>query len=79
MTVKEAGEIIKQERLEHNLTQEELAFLAKIDRGRLSKIERGLISRISYMTLERIFNALDMEIVPMTLEEYLAKKKKHKK
>jgi transcriptional regulator with XRE-family HTH domain len=54
--------LVKQLREEHGVTQEELAFQAKITVSSLSRIERGLNSP-AWTTVARIMAALD---VPMS-------------
>jgi len=54
-----ADKIIKL-RKEKGLSQEELAFEAKIDRSYMSRIERGLVS-ISIVKISKIAEALNVE------------------
>lgn len=55
------GTNIRQKRKELKLSQEELAFRAKIDRSYLAEIEKGKIN-ISILKLEQIANALEINI-----------------
>jgi len=54
-----ANKIIKL-RKEKGLSQEELAFEAKIDRSYMSRIERGLVST-SIIKISKIAKALNVE------------------
>lgn len=55
---------IKIERIKRNLTQEQLAELADLDRSTVSKIERNIISP-TIVTLEKIANAFNMTIIDL--------------
>lgn len=61
MITKKMGLKIKIERIKRNLTQEQLAELADIDRGTISKVERGIMSP-TIATLEKIANAFKMKL-----------------
>jgi transcriptional regulator with XRE-family HTH domain len=55
------GDNVKRLRLSLNLSQEELAFRAELDRTYISQIERG-ISNPSVLVLLKIAVILDVEI-----------------
>ena len=61
MIIELIGTNIRQKRKELKLSQEELAFRAKIDRSYLAEIEKGKIN-ISILKLEQIANALEINI-----------------
>lgn len=52
------GRRIRNQRKKLNISQEGLAFKAKVDRSYLGAVERGE-QNISYMNLRRIITALD--------------------
>ena len=55
------GNHLKNLRQQHNLTQEKLAELARMDRSYISDIERG-IKTISINKLEQLANAFNIEL-----------------
>ena len=59
--MKAIGEAIKERRAILNITQRELAEIAGVGINTLTKIERGEANP-SLQTLQRIFNALGLEI-----------------
>ncbi len=58
MELKELGKIIKQTRVESGLSQEQLSMISNIERGQLSKIESGNVSGVTFVTIDKILNAL---------------------
>lgn len=58
---KKFGEKVKFLRKEKNLSQEELAHIATIDRTYISDIEKGE-RNVSLMVIEKLSIALEMEI-----------------
>jgi transcriptional regulator with XRE-family HTH domain len=59
--VKLVGLTIKMLRLKHNMSQEELAFKADMDRAHIGKIERGE-TNITIMTLKNITDVFDISM-----------------
>lgn len=55
------GANIRRRRDELKLSQEELAFRAKVDRSYLAEVEKGKIN-ISILKLEQIAKALDINL-----------------
>jgi transcriptional regulator with XRE-family HTH domain len=64
---KKFGEKVKFLRKEKNLSQEELAHLATIDRTYISDIEKGE-RNVSLIILEKLSNALEMEIFELFID-----------
>lgn len=61
---KKIGIKIKFERIKRELSQEELAELADLDRGTIGKIERNEISP-TIVTVEKVANALGMTFLEL--------------
>ena len=59
------GERVRQLRLAKNLSQEEFAHLAEIDRSYVGQIERGE-RNISFKNLWRIATALEVSVSELT-------------
>lgn len=67
------GEVLREHRVERDISQEELAYLAGVDRTFISRLERG-IRQPTITTLIGIGLALDMpaaELVKDTEKRYL--------
>jgi len=67
------GEVLRQHRVERNISQEELAYLAGVDRTFVSRLERG-VRQPTITTLIGIGLALDIpaaDLVKETEKEYL--------
>ena len=62
------GDNVRCARLEHDLSQEQLAFEAEIDRTYVSQIERGVINP-SLHVLWKIANALSVDVVDLLRSE----------
>ncbi|MEO8512279.1 MAG: helix-turn-helix transcriptional regulator [Ignavibacteria bacterium] len=60
--LKKLGENIKKYRLQKDISQEELAYQADLDRTYISGIERGE-RNISVITLKKITNVIGFEIL----------------
>lgn len=58
------GVAIRQTRIEQNMSQENLALLAEVDRSYLGRVERG-DNNVAVLTLIRIANALDVTVVEL--------------
>jgi transcriptional regulator with XRE-family HTH domain len=61
------GTVIRKRRKELNLTQEQLAELAKIDRSYLGQVERGENS-IALLPLKKIAEALSTTVAELMLD-----------
>ncbi len=59
--LKKIGENIRKYRIQKDISQEELAYQAELDRTYISGIERGE-RNISVITIKKISEALKMEI-----------------
>lgn len=57
------GNDIKTYRVESNLTQEDLAKLAGIERSQLSKIEKGQLTGVTYFTILKIYKSLGRNLI----------------
>lgn len=71
------GEVLRRHRSEKNISQEELAFLAGVDRTFVSRLERG-IRQPTITTMIGIGQALGVpaaDLVRETEEQYLGTKK----
>jgi len=64
------GNAVRRARLERGLSQEELAYLAGIDRSYMSSIERGA-QNLGLMSIARIARAMDMAMGELLLEARL--------
>lgn len=58
------GKKISELRIDHGVTQEELAFRANISPSYMSAIERG-ITDITISTVKRLSKALEIEIIEL--------------
>ena len=73
MNVKEKlGNRINELRLEKSLSQEKLALKANIDRAYMHMIEKGK-TNVSIELIEKIANALEIEIRELFVENLLVK------
>ena len=73
MNVKEQlGNRINELRLEKSLSQEKLALKANIDRAYMHMIEKGK-TNVSIELIEKIANALEIEIRELFVENLLVK------
>ncbi len=61
------GETIRRIRLSKNISQEELALLAEVDRSYVGQIERG-DSNVAMLTLARLAHALDISLSKLLKE-----------
>ncbi len=61
------GETIRRIRLSKNISQEELALLADVDRSYVGQIERG-DSNVAMLTLSRLARALDVSLSKLLKE-----------
>ncbi len=61
------GETIRRIRLSKNISQEELALLADVDRSYVGQIERG-DSNVAMLTLSRLARALDISLSKLLKE-----------
>ncbi len=61
------GETIRRIRLSKNISQEELALLAEVDRSYVGQIERG-DSNVAMLTLSRLARALDISLSKLLKE-----------
>jgi len=57
------GKALKELRLKHNLTQEQLAELSNIDYKHIQKLEGKNPSSLTLNTLEKLANALNISII----------------
>lgn len=57
-----AGQLLRESRLRHGLTQKQLAIRARTSQAAISRIERGLVSPTVEM-LERLLDLLGEELV----------------
>ena len=55
------GDMIKQVRLERNLTQEQLGKLIGVQKGQISKLENSA-TNVTMETILRVFNALKAKV-----------------
>lgn len=55
------GKIVREKRMQNNLTQSELSIRAKVDRNYIGMLERGERNP-SYLSLLKIANGLEMSI-----------------
>lgn len=60
-TLKQFGDNVKKYRLKKNLSQEQLAFKASLDRTYIGGVERGE-RNISLNNIKKISNALEIKI-----------------
>lgn len=58
------GAAIRQTRLDQDMSQENLALLAEVDRSYLGRVERG-DNNVAILTLIRIAKALDVTVVEL--------------
>ena len=56
------GSLIRQTRLERNLTQEELGRIVGVGKSQISKLEKNA-GNVSIQTIKKIFDALKAEIL----------------
>ena len=56
------GNLIRQTRLERNLTQEELGRIVGVGKSQISKLEKNA-GNVSIQTIKKIFNALKAKIL----------------
>ena len=61
----EVGEKIRIARNDSGLSQQELAEKSGVDRSQISKIEKGLVEGVTFLTLQKICNALGMSLMPL--------------
>lgn len=61
------GEIVKENRLRHNLTQEELGKRIGVKKSQVSKLERG--EDMSLRSMRRVFRALGVTTATLDLGE----------
>jgi transcriptional regulator with XRE-family HTH domain len=64
------GQTIKRIRLEKEVSQEQLALLAQIDRSHVGRIERG-DNNVAILTLARIAKVLGMSLTDLMKEARL--------
>lgn len=64
------GQTIKRIRLEKEVSQEQLALLAQIDRSHVGRIERG-DNNVAILTLARIAKVLGMSLTDLMKEAQL--------
>lgn len=57
-----AGQLLREARLRHGLTQQQLAIRARTSQAAISRIERGLVSP-TVETLERLLDLLGEELL----------------
>lgn len=61
LTLDVLGEMIKQARMERNLTQEQLGDLIGVQKAQISKLERNA-SNVTISTVLRVFKALKTKV-----------------
>ncbi len=61
------GDAIRRIRVSKNISQEELALMADVDRSHLGRVERG-DNNVAMLTLVRLANALDVSITKLMKE-----------
>jgi transcriptional regulator with XRE-family HTH domain len=66
------GNTVKKLRKEKNITQENLAKMAKISRATLSKLENGNIAQVSIVTFNDILNHLGYELDIKALNPFVS-------
>ncbi len=62
--LKQLADRVKVLREQHEISQEELAFLCEIDRTYISKIERG-IANPSLLVLQKVAKALNIPLIEL--------------
>ncbi|AJM72066.1 DNA methyltransferase [Mycoplasma yeatsii GM274B] len=62
------GNLIKENRIQSGLSQEQLAKMSNIQRSQLSKIEKGTIKGVNLHTIESIFNTFNLSLFPAQIK-----------
>lgn len=62
MNLAELGEAFHQARIAANLTQQQVADLSGVPRGRISRFETGMLSELGAVKMISLFDAVGLEI-----------------
>ncbi|HGF4014076.1 helix-turn-helix transcriptional regulator [Burkholderia cenocepacia] len=63
MTLAELGETFRQARMAANLTQQQVAVMSGVTRGRISMFETGMLPEIGAVKLLALFNTVGLELI----------------
>jgi transcriptional regulator with XRE-family HTH domain len=63
MKLAELGEVLRQARVAANLTQQQVAELSGVPRGRISLFETGMLPELGAVKMLSLFDAVGLEIL----------------
>ncbi|WP_460909610.1 helix-turn-helix transcriptional regulator [Paraburkholderia jirisanensis] len=63
MNLAELGEVLRQARVAANLTQQQVAEMSGVPRGRISMFETGMLPELGAVKMLSLFDAVGLEIL----------------